>query len=40
MNIYRLINRLMVVGVFLPPVYIAYRFLRWYLKQEQEGSEA
>ncbi len=35
-NFLMLIDKLAPLLVFLPPLYIGYRFLRWYFKQAQE----
>jgi hypothetical protein len=32
----RFIDKLFALLVFMPPAYMAYRFLKWYWKQESE----
>lgn len=34
-----LLDRLLSVCVVFPPVYIAYRFVRWYLRQGQANED-
>ncbi|MCA9805850.1 MAG: hypothetical protein KC777_27970 [Cyanobacteria bacterium HKST-UBA02] len=40
---FKFIDKLICLFVTLPPVYLAFRFLRWYLKsevgQDQEAEE-
>lgn len=36
LNLLMLIDKLAPLLVFLPPLYLAYRFIRWYWKQAQE----
>lgn len=34
-----LIEKIFVFLVWLPPIYMVYRFVKWYLKQEREPEE-
>ena len=34
-----LIDRLMLLSVLLPPGYLAYRFVRWYVKQDNGAAD-
>jgi hypothetical protein len=38
MNLFRIIDKLMLL-TFLPPLYIAFRYVRWYLRQKRESEE-
>ena len=35
-NLLSLVDKLVCLLVFLPPVYVVYRFVKWYLHQAQE----
>lgn len=35
-NIFRVIVRLVQLLLFLPPVLVVFRYIRWYLKDAQE----
>jgi hypothetical protein len=38
-TIFWLLEKLFGAVVLLPPVYIAYRFVKWYLKQSKDTEE-
>jgi hypothetical protein len=35
-----IIDRFMLLSVLLPPGYLLYRFVRWYVKQDDIGHDA
>jgi hypothetical protein len=39
-SVFRIIEKLFALLVFLPPVYMVYRFVRWYLKQREPEEVA
>lgn len=39
-NIFLLIEKLFALLVIVPPIYMAYRFFRWYLKQQNTPEQA
>jgi hypothetical protein len=39
MKILDLIEKMFAAMCVLPPLYIAFRFVRWYLRQNKEESE-
>jgi len=38
--LFKLVEKLFCLMVCLPPLYMAYRFVRWYLRQNQETEGA
>ena len=36
---FRIIDKLFAAFVLMPPVYMLFRFLRWYIKQEMEPQK-
>jgi hypothetical protein len=40
MSIFGLIEKLLALLVVVPPVYLIYRFVRWYLRQRKEDEAA
>jgi hypothetical protein len=36
---FRIIDKLFAALVFMPPMYMLFRFLRWYIKQEMEPQK-
>lgn len=36
---FRMIDKLLCLFVCLPPVYMLYRFMRWYVRQEQSPEK-
>lgn len=38
-NIFHLIDKLFSLLVVIPPLYMVYRFVRWYLKQREPEGE-
>jgi hypothetical protein len=39
MNFFSVFRRIFALAVFLPPLYVAYRYFRWQLKQAQNDEE-
>jgi hypothetical protein len=39
MNVLRILEKLFAVVVVAPPIYMAFRYLRWYFRQNQETNE-
>ncbi len=39
-RIFKLIEKLFILLIFFPPLYMAYRFVRWSLRQNKLESEA
>ncbi len=37
--LFRIIEKIFVFLVWLPPIYMVYRFVRWYLRQQKEPEE-
>ena len=35
---FRMIDKMLCLFVCLPPVYMLYRFVKWYLKQERQAE--
>lgn len=38
MNILRVLERVFAVCVVAPPLYLAFRYLRWYFRQNEETN--
>ncbi len=39
-KLFSFVEKLIALVAFLPPVYMAYRFIRWYLKQAKEEPKS
>lgn len=39
MNILRVLERLFAIVVVAPPLYMAFRYLRWYFRQHEETNQ-
>jgi hypothetical protein len=37
---FRLLDKLFCLFVAVPPLYLLFRFMRWYVKQETEDTES
>lgn len=40
MTFFHLIDKLFALMMVMPPVYIAYRFVRWYIRQGADKEES
>lgn len=39
MRIFGILEKLFAALIVAPPLYLAFRYLRWYLRQNQENQE-